>query len=86
MDDKLLSESSVKLTGYGGANIPASGEIDLDCKLNNHSVSSKFIVVPINVKPVLDLHTSYKLGLVLFGRLNLLRSTQPNDRETVIEG
>ena len=64
MDDKLLSESSVKLTGYGGANIPASGEIDLDCKLNNHSVNSKFIVVPLHVKPVLGLHTSYRLGLV----------------------
>ena len=59
-----LTNSSVKLSGYGGAHIPVSGEITLDCRLNNGIVNSKFIVVPLNVKPVLGLHTCYQLGLV----------------------
>lgn len=59
-----LTNSSVKLSGYGGAHIPVSGEINLDCRLNNGIVNSKFIVVPLDVKPVLGLHTCYQLGLV----------------------
>jgi len=61
---QMMSESRVKLTGYGGTNIPISGEVNLKCKINGISVNSKFIVVPLNVKPVLGLHTSYQLGLV----------------------
>ncbi|KAL5264194.1 hypothetical protein ACHWQZ_G005321 [Mnemiopsis leidyi] len=61
---KYLSKSQVKLTGYGGGNIPVSGEVILNCKINDISVKSKFIVVPLNVKPVLGLHTSRELGLV----------------------
>ena len=35
-----LTNSSVKLSGYGGAHIPVSGEINLDCRLNNGIVNS----------------------------------------------
>ena len=62
--DRSLSRSNVKLTGYGGGNIPVSGEVNLNCKFQNNNVNSKFIVVPLEVKPVLGLHTSYQLGLV----------------------
>ena len=33
--NKLLSKSHVKVTGYGGSNIPVMGEVSFSCKIND---------------------------------------------------
>ena len=60
-----IVETHVKLTGYGGSNIPVKGEVKLNCEYNDIAINSTFIIIiPLNVKPVIGLKTSCKLGIV----------------------
>ena len=59
-----LRETAVKLTGYGGAQIPVKGTCMLPCSYKTQQIVSEFFIVETNNRTVLSLETCKQLNLI----------------------
>ncbi|XP_028416269.1 uncharacterized protein K02A2.6-like [Dendronephthya gigantea] len=59
-----LKNTAIKLTGYGGAEIPVKGTCILPCTYKTQQIMSKFFVVETNYRTVLSLETCKQLNLI----------------------
>ena len=60
----LLSQTSTRLKGYGGNNIPVLGATKVQCEVNSNIEEIQFYVVETASKTVLSLKTCKKLDLI----------------------
>ena len=60
----LLSQTSTRLKGYGGNNIPVLGATKVQCEVNSNTEEIQFYVVETASKTVLSLKTCKKLDLI----------------------
>lgn len=59
-----LQKSNVKVSGFGGKDIPVVGQCEFNCKLGNKTENIVFIVTDINCHTVLGLPTCQKLQIL----------------------
>ena len=64
LPDSSINPCNVSLSAYGGTKIPVKGSCKLKCELNNMTVVTDFIVIPLTVKTVLGLDSCCRLGIV----------------------
>ena len=56
-ENDQLKETAVKLTGYGGAEIPVKGTCVLPCSYKTQQIVSEFFIVETNNRIVVSLET-----------------------------
>ena len=59
-----IDPCEIVLTAYGGNKIPTVGRIKLECICNKIRLKCDFYVVPLDVKTIIGLESSFKLRLV----------------------
>ena len=73
--------SNIRLNAYGGHNIPVLGKVHLNCKWNDKSVHTEFVIVPLDVKTIIGLDTSSRLELVTPRVASENHSTSPHSHK-----
>ena len=59
-----IKPSNISIKAYGGARVPTEGKVTLHCMFGDKQLDADFIVVDLNVQPILGLNTSYQFGFV----------------------
>ena len=70
---------SVKLSAYNGSSIKVIGKIYLDITFKDKSVSTKFVVVEGNLKPIIGLNTCEAMNLIQ--RVTVVSSDDSSEEE-----
>lgn len=70
VSEKILRRTSIRLRGFGGNEITPMGMCSIDCYYDNAFSKINFIVVDLNVMPILGLKTSTKFGIVVRKHIN----------------
>ena len=72
-----ITSTPVKLTAYGGGNIPVKGRCEMEIKYKEHKIKAEFYVVDTpNVKPILGLSTLLKLNLISLNNLHEIKENK----------
>ena len=61
-----IENSTSRLIGFGGAEIPIKGMIDLKCRVRGHDHVLSFFVAEMDDMPILGLRTALNLGIISF--------------------
>ncbi|KAG5898858.1 hypothetical protein JTB14_003252 [Gonioctena quinquepunctata] len=59
-----LTKSSIVLEAYGGAKLNPIGIVKLNCRIEDKSLELDFLVLDLNVKPIIGLPSCYDLGFI----------------------
>ncbi|KAG5864826.1 hypothetical protein JTB14_027922 [Gonioctena quinquepunctata] len=59
-----LTKSSIVLKAYGGAKLNPIGIVKLNCRIEDKSLEFDFLVLDLNVKPIIGLPSCYDLGFI----------------------
>lgn len=79
----MVKKCNTVLEAYGGAKLNSIGKINLQCVWSNKVFSVDFLIVDLNVKPIIGLPTCYTFGLVK--KCEDVDSVSLNDKEIFIQ-